>query len=263
MSGISLQRGRWTLNWRENGTRMFRYFDTRELAKAYREANGISPAQKRGKKSRTRAEVINQIASQFEVADNGCWLWQGHITNAGYGRMSWKRGDLMTRGAHRIALEAIGEAVPTDLVVDHLCRQRNCVNPDHLEVVTGRENVMRSDIAVGSINARKTHCVNGHPYSEENTYTYTFRPEVRKATMRRCRTCYDASRRRTLARRRGEAIPIRPPSLRTHRLVTLDEIEALAFANPDSQIVYSGGWASLVLPGEKVCALDEASAVTA
>ena len=77
--------------------------------------------------------------------------------------------------------------IPEGLVIDHLCRNRACVNPAHLEPVSQRENVMRSPVAEGAINAAKTHCSQGHPFSPENTATY--RLNCASTTIRRCLTC--------------------------------------------------------------------------
>jgi hypothetical protein len=84
--------------------------------------------------------------------------------------------------AHRLAYELLVGPIPDGLTLDHLCRTRNCINPWHLEPCTLKENQLRSPV----INANKTHCRNGHEYTEENTRHY-----VRKggAKMRTCRKC--------------------------------------------------------------------------
>jgi hypothetical protein len=83
-----------------------------------------------------------------------CWEWMGARSN-GYGQTG--RGS-----AHRAAYMLTKGPIPVGLELDHLCRNRGCVNPAHLEVVSHRENVMRSPIAPPALNARKTHCVRGH-----------------------------------------------------------------------------------------------------
>jgi hypothetical protein len=110
--------------------------------------------------------------------NSGCWLWEGYVSPSGYGR--WRRRTL----AHRVAYEAARGPVPNGLVLDHKCRVRCCVNPDHLEAVTNKVNVLRGEGFV-AVNARKTHCVNGHELTEENT-----RIRHRNGSQRRvCRLC--------------------------------------------------------------------------
>lgn len=88
----------------------------------------------------------------------GCWLWKGNL-NQEYGYFIGGR-------AHRISYEHWNGSIPNGLQLDHLCRNRNCVNPQHLEAVTLRENLIRGI----SANKIKTHCPHGHEYTEENTY---------------------------------------------------------------------------------------------
>ncbi len=93
-----------------------------------------------------------------------CWIWNGCISKStGYPKYKFGNG---TR-AHRMAYKlAIGE-IPDGLQLDHLCRVRHCVNPSHLEPVTGKINTLRG-ISVPAKNAAKTHCKNGHPFSGDN-----------------------------------------------------------------------------------------------
>jgi hypothetical protein len=99
-----------------------------------------------------------------------CLVWTGSIATNGYGRY-WQNGKLMQ--AHRVSWEMFNGPVPAGMQLDHLCRTRACVRPDHLEVVTQRENLRRGNGWAGQ-NARKTTCPKGHPF--EPGY-------------RRCRVC--------------------------------------------------------------------------
>lgn len=93
-----------------------------------------------------------------------CWLWQASTRSTGYGRY-WT-GERY-ESAHRYAYEAAIGTIPVGLVIDHLCRQRLCVNPDHLEPVTCRENVRRGAAAFVLNGGR---CKNGHQMTPANTY---------------------------------------------------------------------------------------------
>ena len=110
---------------------------------------------------------------------DGCWPWLGSLTPDGYGQF-WA-GAIKGR-AHRYSYSLVNGPIPEGLQTDHLCRNRACVNPAHLEAVTPRENTMRSE-GPAAINARKTECPKGHPLSGDNL--------VVNATTgyRRCRTC--------------------------------------------------------------------------
>lgn len=125
--------------------------------------------------------------SKFDVDEvSGCWVWNAGGTTDGYGKI---RGAAKYRfeRAHRVAYELFVGPIPEGLTIDHLCRNRGCVNPEHLEPVTSRENILRGENHVARFAAR-THCDHGHPFSEENTY---FHP----AQGRRCRACYREQRR--------------------------------------------------------------------
>lgn len=96
----------------------------------------------------------------------GCWLWSGYIDRGGYGR--YALGERNQTGAHRLTYEFLVGPIPKRLAIDHLCRTPACCNPEHLEPVTNKVNVLRSE-GLAAINSRKTHCVKGHPFSEANT----------------------------------------------------------------------------------------------
>lgn len=111
---------------------------------------------------------------------HGCWEWTGS-KRVNYGRFCVNGKEMV---AHRFFYEKIAGKVPEGMQLDHLCRNRICVNPMHLEVVSARENTLRST-AVTAINASKTHCKKGHEFTPENTYIVTGYAHPR----RQCREC--------------------------------------------------------------------------
>lgn len=118
-----------------------------------------------------------------------CWLWTSFTDRDGYGQ--FKIGK--TVSAHRLAFQLHGGTLIDGLELDHLCRVRNCVNPDHLEQVTPRVNVLRSTAPTAQ-HARKTACPQGHPYDEANTYRRPGNPNSRQ-----CRICKAENLRRAQA----------------------------------------------------------------
>lgn len=121
---------------------------------------------------------IRRFWASFRVADSGCWEWQGAIDPNGYGRS--RRGS--EQYSHRRAYAMAKGPIPSGLTIDHLCRNRACGNPAHLEAVSHRTNILRSPIQVAAVNARKVRCLHGHLFSDGNT-------RFTKDGARACRTC--------------------------------------------------------------------------
>jgi hypothetical protein len=126
-----------------------------------------------------------------------CWLWTAG-TCRGYGHFHASRSvGGRTLRAHRVAYELLRDPIPEGMHLDHLCRVRGCVNPDHLEVVTGATNTLRG-ISSPAINARKTHCRRGHEFTPENTYI--------DRGSRRCKACRRLIQNRWNARQRAKEV---------------------------------------------------------
>ena len=115
--------------------------------------------------------------------DTGCWEWK-NPTTTGYGSF-WVDGQQKSLPSHRVSYNMLVGKIPKELEIDHLCRNRSCVRPSHLDIVTHKENVRRG--LMGPI--LKTHCPRGHQYNKVNTY-------VTKAGHRLCRICHNENEKR-------------------------------------------------------------------
>lgn len=116
--------------------------------------------------------AVKRIMKRISVDSAGCWLWLGACRNGGYGVISIKD---KLQAVHRVMYQAKHGIIPEGCVIDHLCRARNCVNPEHLEAVANKENLAR-----GLNQSKKKRCPKWHDYSQENI---VYEPH------RKCRTC--------------------------------------------------------------------------
>lgn len=114
---------------------------------------------------------------------NGCWNWVGGRHPNGYGVFYHSGKSFL---AHRMSLLIRGASLVDGLVVDHKCRNRICVNPRHLRQVTRSKNNTENSESPSAVNKRKTICVNGHPFTAENTQFYS---STSGGTSRSCRIC--------------------------------------------------------------------------
>lgn len=129
--------------------------------------------------------------------DTGCWLWTASTNGNGYGYLNPLRGQKKaTRGAHRIVYELLVEKVPKDLQCDHVCRNRLCANPAHIDIVTARENTLRG-LGLAAANSKKTHCQNGHELAGTNLI-------ITSNGGRQCKKCLRVSQRKYKARQRNK-----------------------------------------------------------
>jgi len=126
-----------------------------------------------------RKSPASRFAAKYVVQPNGCWEWVAARNNGGYGKFTISRTGWML--AHRWSYLHYVGPVPDGLQLDHLCRNRACVRPDHLEAVTAQVNLLRGKTVAAS-NAAKTHCPRGHELAGANLYR-------RSDGRRECRAC--------------------------------------------------------------------------
>lgn len=137
---------------------------------------------KRRWKINHRSSLLSRLLDRMEKdPDTGCWNWQSSTNKGGYGIFNFKK-----RGttAHRLLWETLFGEIDDDLDLDHLCRNRRCCNPQHLEPVTRHENIMRGDgpKCTRERRAAITHCPRGHPYEADNLI-------IDRRGRRSCRAC--------------------------------------------------------------------------
>lgn len=136
-------------------------------------------------------EILRRLGGMYSVkTETDCWEWEAAKSPNGYGQV---KHDGRTRSAHRTVYEQLVGPIPDGLDLDHLCRNRGCVNPDHLEPVTRRENLLRGDTLAAS-NAAKTRCLRDHPLHGANLYIYPSNGR------RACRICRKSARRAGVSR---------------------------------------------------------------
>lgn len=126
-------------------------------------------------------EKVDKNGPVHSTSGTPCWLWLGKLDKDGYGTFHVLRIDdkPVRCKAHNFLVQS-----PKGLVPDHLCRNRACVNPEHIEHVTERDNILRGT-GFAAVNAAKTVCKNGHPFNEENTWHHLDRGKMRRT----CRAC--------------------------------------------------------------------------
>ncbi|MCI3246278.1 HNH endonuclease signature motif containing protein [Streptomyces spinosisporus] len=135
-----------------------------------------------------------RFETRIRKESSDCHVWTGPLDKDGYGSFFLRRRN---RRAHRVAWYDMHGPVPDGLVINHVCRNRACVNPQRLQAVTVRENTLKDSSTVSAINARKTHCKNGHPF--DRVYR-----KSNGGQQRYCSICEAAKKRRLQAKWRAE-----------------------------------------------------------
>lgn len=133
---------------------------------------------------RQRPNDVQRFMAKIHYADNGCWEWTSALNRAGYGVLNIKGKVVL---AHRFSFLNAGNTIPPNTELDHLCRNRKCVNPAHLEPVSHHINILRGESPVAKY-ARNTHCPKGHEFTPDSTYIAPGRND------RQCRICRKIAR---------------------------------------------------------------------
>lgn len=136
--------------------------------------------------------TIEDVLLKLVLQEYGCLEWPGYLDEDGYGKVKINGRDWRV---HRLIWEYYNGAIPAELQIDHICKNRKCSKLEHLQLLTVTENVLRSECP-GAKNAKKTHCLRGHPLSGENLYISPGRKG------RHCRICKDEATRRYQERQR-------------------------------------------------------------
>ena len=134
------------------------------------------------------AKDINTKFWERVNKNSGCWLWTGGMGGRGSGYGRFYLGENKNIMAHRYSYELSKGSIPEGLVIDHICRVRNCVNPDHLRAITNEENILCGEGATAK-NKRKTKCHRGHDYYPDNIYIQEVKTITGIKVKRSCKTC--------------------------------------------------------------------------
>jgi hypothetical protein len=127
-------------------------------------------------------EDHERFLSKIFISGEGCWIYSRGLSSAGYGSFSIKN---VSYSAHRVSFELFKDKIAPTNVIDHICRNRKCVNPEHLRQVSYKVNARENNSSPATINAAKTHCKNGHELCGANLYARNGR--------RHCRACREAT----------------------------------------------------------------------
>lgn len=127
---------------------------------------------------------IEKLLSHIGISNHNfyegtaCWEWLLSQNTYGYGKIWLNKKTVQT---HRLMFEYYCGSICPDLTINHLCRNRNCCNPIHLEQISNKENVLKGT-GISAINAKKTHCIHSHEFTPDNTY-------ITPDNKRNCKTC--------------------------------------------------------------------------
>ena len=127
--------------------------------------------------------AMDRFLMRLDIIEGSeCIFWKDPLMKNGYGQLCVNGGFFL---AHRFSYSQFIGPIPPGICIDHICRQRNCVNPSHLRLVTRKENTIQNSIGPTALNMAKTHCIYGHEFTPENTY----RTHSSTGPKRACKIC--------------------------------------------------------------------------
>ena len=145
-------------------------------------------------------KFVNRFWSKINKTKS-CWIWLGNKNKQGYGDIQWSKDGIKKHiRAHRLSYTLLKGVIPNNLQIDHLCKNTTCVNPEHLEIVTSRENTLRGS-GITAKCARKKVCLLGHPFDNKNTI---FRKNKKgEMVWRTCKKCEIARHKKSWIKKRN------------------------------------------------------------
>ena len=167
-------------------------------------------------RTRINGTSLERFQRMYKVVPGGCWMWMHLRTHLDYGRFCFEG---KWRLAHRVGYQLLKGPIPDGLTLDHLCRNTWCVNPDHMDPVTQKENNLRGN-SLAAWRARQTHCKRGHAFDEANTY------RDRSSNRRYCIACRAVTGEAWRSSPRGKAI-VTAHNRANSKLKTLRRLAAL------------------------------------
>lgn len=194
----------------------------------------------RQKQNKNEKDLKEHIRNRVYIDENGCWNWDGNISNGGYARSTINSHFWLV---HRLTYSLYKGNISRGRHIDHLCRNRKCVNPEHLEEVSVIENMLRRDIANGA-HRNINECFKGHPFTDENTYLKKrfLKTELRYVEDKVCRECHRLQEIKRRLKKIDTPTKIHMFNRGPHTLERRRNISIAMTGKTKKNSIFSGGW---------------------